>query len=105
MGASTVREADPGEHRADSLEAVHPRDSSRRQAELEVARDGQVRPEREILEDHRQAALLGWAENPSIGADGDTLDADDAARRSNEPQDHPEEGGLSGARWTQEREE
>src|SRR5215469_7627966 len=94
MGTGALGEADPREHRPDPLEAGRARNAPRGKAKIEVPGDGQVRPEREVLKDHRQPTFFRRSEDPPVRTDWLTADPDDPGHRSEEPQHHAENARL-----------
>ncbi len=51
----------------------------RREPEVEVPADGEVRPERQVLKDDGEPALLRWPEDPAVRADDTAVQPDEAA--------------------------
>jgi len=66
----------------------------------EIVPDGQVRVERQILEDHGDVALVG---RPLVG--DVAVKNDPAISRILQPGDHPENGRLAAPRWPEEHQQ
>ena len=74
------------------------------QTERDVPCDVEVREERAFLRDDADPTSLGWKPRSLVGCDR-SCDRDDARRRAEVPGDSAQQGGLSGAAGTQDRDE
>ena len=68
MARRLVGELDLREHGADALVAGAAWDATRGETELEVGADGQMRPQREILEHHGERSFFGRHDDRAGGA-------------------------------------
>jgi hypothetical protein len=102
VGKLTLVTLEPGEgeylhDRPVDIPLLHPLDS---QAIGHVLIDRKMREKGVVLEDKTDVPLIGHQIRNVIRSDMDT-----AAVRSFESGNHPESGGLSAARWAEERQE
>ena len=67
------------------------------EAEGEVRFDREVRPEREVLEDNRKAASLGWHEDPPALRYGLVAEANGVAVGRDQTEDHAQHRTLAAA--------
>ena len=95
-----ARELDERQHAAHALAALRARHPPHVEAERHVVEDRQMREERVALEDHPEAAALGWQ-----GVEALVVEPDLAGARRQQPGEQVEGGGLAAARGAEEGDE
>ena len=101
--AGTRSEADTPEHGGDAGFALGAPDAARRESERQIPLDGEMRPQRQVLEHHREIPLLGRPQDPAAGAHHLAAQPDRSASGRDEAEHHPERGRLPGRRGAENR--